>query len=230
MKIINLLEWDAVSETKEDLYLPEEIMRDIVQRLPIRSIIRWKCVSKLWRDLIGGVDFVTSYCPKLVFSCRDTYTVYDSESYVPLFKFRTHSYYVDAPYVATYRIDSVNGLCLMRYGTANTLLVCNPITRQYVELPPQPTHSFIFGFGVSKLSGKYKILYGDKSGSFHICTLGEESWRRISDATLAFPIANYDTAAFLNGNLHWLASDCDGNILICCFDLETELFVALQVR
>ncbi|XP_042006418.1 uncharacterized protein LOC121755196 [Salvia splendens] len=39
--------------------LPQDIMREILEKLPIRTIIRCKCVCKSWRDKIEGTDFAT---------------------------------------------------------------------------------------------------------------------------------------------------------------------------
>ena len=62
------------------------------------------------------------------------------------------------------------------------LFICNPLTREYVELPHLPlcTHNCTFGFGVSKLTGKYKIVCSDQIRSYYVYTLGEEgSWKSI---------------------------------------------------
>ncbi|XP_023929898.2 F-box/kelch-repeat protein At3g23880 [Quercus suber] len=40
-------------------YLPEEVMINILSRLPPKSLIRFKCVSKTWRSLIGTPDLIS---------------------------------------------------------------------------------------------------------------------------------------------------------------------------
>ncbi|XP_042009893.1 putative F-box protein At1g50880 [Salvia splendens] len=77
---------------KEDLLtnLPREITDEILRKLPIRSIMRCKCVQKSWRDLIKGVEFAASYNPKpcLIFPDKDSasYAMCD-ETWQPLFLF-----------------------------------------------------------------------------------------------------------------------------------------------
>ncbi|XP_047949599.1 F-box protein At3g07870-like [Salvia hispanica] len=227
------MECDSTTETKEGFYLPEELTREILVKLPIKSVLRFKGVCKSWRDLIEGVDFVKSYTPKpcLVFYCSDTYAVCDVEAFEPLFEFRmfARNRYGNTVHYCIVA-DSINGLLLVKEIAYNNMLfVCNPITRECVRLPPLPTYCCIVGFGVSKLSGKYKILYGDKFGSCHVCTLGEASWRSISKASPGRPLLDRNIASFSNGNLHWLASDSQKKNFICCFDLETELFTSFSL-
>ncbi|XP_059463525.1 F-box/kelch-repeat protein At3g23880-like [Corylus avellana] len=40
-------------------YLPEEVVLNILSRLPPKSLFRFRCVSKFWHTLIGNPDFFT---------------------------------------------------------------------------------------------------------------------------------------------------------------------------
>jgi F-box interacting protein len=40
-------------------YLPEELVLNILSRLPPKSLFRFRCVSKFWHTLIGNPDFFT---------------------------------------------------------------------------------------------------------------------------------------------------------------------------
>ncbi|XP_030970218.1 putative F-box protein At3g16210 [Quercus lobata] len=40
-------------------YLPEEVVINVLSRLPPKSLIRFKCVSKTWRSLIGTPDLIS---------------------------------------------------------------------------------------------------------------------------------------------------------------------------
>ncbi|XP_042010601.1 F-box protein At3g07870-like [Salvia splendens] len=206
--------------------LPQEIWRDILGRLPIRSFMRCKFVCKSWGDMIEGGD-IESSTPKslLAFGNRDTGYAICDEAGQPLFQFGSPHYNCSRDLV-----DSVNGLLLVwdsghKYHL--NLLICNPITSKYVELPLLPVgSSYIFGFGVSKLSGQYKIVSGDRWRPHHVYTLERGGlWRSIAaeETTTRFSLPTHMSGAFFNGNLHWLASDSERNHVVCCFDLETEL-------
>ncbi|KAL3503424.1 hypothetical protein ACH5RR_037873 [Cinchona calisaya] len=40
-----------------NLVLPEDVLAEILVRLPVKSLIRFRCVSKTWRDLINSTYF-----------------------------------------------------------------------------------------------------------------------------------------------------------------------------
>ncbi|XP_047949605.1 F-box/LRR-repeat/kelch-repeat protein At1g09650-like [Salvia hispanica] len=222
---------------RRDLFtnLPEELTIDILGRLPSEIIMNCKLVCKSWLDLIEGGKFVTSYTPKpcLGFTSEHMYTVYEDDASEPLFQISLNPPHVDCGYNSRCRvlIDSADGLLFVRDSDKN-LFVVNPMTRDYVRLPPPSTtcRPCIFGFGVSKISRQYKILCGlEDSGSCHVYTLGGGgggSWRSISapssPAGRIRPITLCDVAAFFNGNLHWTSKEEYWSI--CCFDLKTELF------
>ncbi|KAH6765206.1 hypothetical protein C2S52_014257 [Perilla frutescens var. hirtella] len=138
------------------------------------------------------------------------------------------------------RHSAANGLLFL---WEPNFLICNPITRDYIMLPyPLETSPVLLescGFGVSRISGQYKVV-----GMFfkmeidalqqpkfsrsecQVYSVGTGYWRRIASAGVR-NIHEYGAGAFLNGNLHWLAHARDLNGYperISCFDLETELF------
>ncbi|XP_042036416.1 putative F-box protein At3g52320 isoform X2 [Salvia splendens] len=87
MKISNLLEGDSecgimnksakkgclsvrkYTKLRDILFanLPEEITIEILQRLPIRSVMACKCVLKSWRHLIEGMSYTPKPCQFFVY-------------------------------------------------------------------------------------------------------------------------------------------------------------------
>ena len=233
---------------KDDLFetLPQEIVTEIMRRLMIRSIMRCKYVCKSWRYLIKGVEFATLYTPEqcLAFALPDHQYIVCDETYKPLLRFllpSPNSRCLNKPCIECSVIDSVNGLLLLWDECANNIFVCNPMTCEYAVLPP-PTilerwHGAVFGFGVSKRTGKYKILCGtcDRlSCCLCVYTLGRRggSWRSIAaldDSIRHSLVDRLQVAPFFNGNLHWLSFDLGENLSMCYFDIETEVFTSFSL-
>ena len=72
---------------------------------------------------------------------HDVYTVCD-EAFKPLFQFvlpSPHISVLDTPCDSHIVIDSTDGLILVWYACNTDLFVCNPMTREYVILPPPPS-------------------------------------------------------------------------------------------
>ncbi|KAG8378377.1 hypothetical protein BUALT_Bualt08G0131200 [Buddleja alternifolia] len=241
-------------------YLPSEIIINILSRLPIRTIITSKCICKSWLDLIETPEFAEFHLSKSV----PGLIVYQSEIHSNLFKIYDFKEAVEEiehhelrynritqfdrrslislPHAGIGIEGSANGLLFLREINTqpNALYICNPITRDYIQLPhPQRSVHYYptvvtYGFGVSKLTDQYKVVR-----IFHNCvrdpdlritdsecqvyTLGTGSWRSVAPGvSFEYNCRSIDT--FHNGDLHWLVADLKGCSLISSFDLETELF------
>ncbi|KAL8467198.1 hypothetical protein ACS0TY_036061 [Phlomoides rotata] len=132
---------------------------------------------------------------------------------------------------------SADGLLLLKIinGThyGNELYVCNPITREYIDLlypfDTSISEFVIYGFGMSKTTGLYKVVGIMKINDFgrvtdcKVYTIGTGSWRTFApNVQVIYTLKR--SGRFVNGSLHWVAHDSNGTMCISCFDLETELF------
>ncbi|XP_047961896.1 uncharacterized protein LOC125206699 [Salvia hispanica] len=186
-------------------YLPSKITTNILSSLSIRSLAISKSVCKSWLNLIDSDYFELKTLPALallttkerdpsqcaIFEIEDEDEVDADKShdlhYIPLTDF-------DIPHRNRGFMEAI------------PLYMCNLITREYTELrcplvyiPPLP---FKFGFGVSKISGQYKVLSINKlrgSDSEHrVYTLGIGIWRRVeAGATSSFRRNVLESSLFL---------------------------------
>ncbi|XP_047944555.1 F-box protein At3g07870-like [Salvia hispanica] len=138
--------------------------------------------------------------------------------------------------------SSANGLIFLReFDRNDDLILCNPVTRDYLKLPfPQQTSPKVpnamdnFGFGVSGTTGQYKVvrIFAETPqrregfrNSCQVYTVGTGSWRNVP---FGKPLRVCDDigGVHLNGNLYWMVAKTTRGFCrwISCFDLEMELF------
>lgn len=246
------------------LNLPSEIMINILSRLPIQTILSCKCVCKHILNLLSTPEFAASHLPFStpglvtlqcgtnenlcqIFEIEDGYELQHSSLHLsPVMKFDPNVS-IGLPDVALRIVGSVNGmLCLREYGKKvyDALYICNPITREYIALPRieaciEFSDTSEYGFGVSKITGQYKVVRSvhrhsnPQAGPCSsiqnyeclVYTVGTRSWRHVQPGP---PFGHYDLSRslFLNGNLHGSVQNCcgSGDKFIYCFDLESESF------
>lgn len=230
--------------------LPEEIILDILSRLPTESVFECKLVSKLWRDLLQHPSFPRLHCNHLD-SAHDSdgklsfifytegsdeepfhYTEYVEKlnrfSRIKMINFRP-------PFKESYILGSCNGLICFNTRLDNSFYlqpayICNPITREYIVIPNIERKRFLSGFGYIPSTKEYKVvrIYNSKEdpdyGITQVYTLGSGiGWR--NSRKMDYNVLSFrQLGAFANGAIHWV--DSRGSIV--AFDLIDEEFRLLS--
>ena len=194
-------------------YLPDEVVVEFLQRLPVKSLIRLRCVSKSWNSLITSPAFINSHLTQSLthFSNSNTkivrYCTYPrSEKYI-LFRDENESFdqIQQLDFLVASRqsrhfilINFVNGLyCLNEH---DRIIVWNPSIIKCITLPKPSitikTHgpiSCCLAFGFDSRTNDYKVvrfafqfvLEELDTPIVEVYSLSEGSWRIISaSATL----------------------------------------------
>ncbi|XP_042027052.1 putative F-box protein At3g52320 [Salvia splendens] len=175
---------------KQDLfaYLPSEICIDILLRLSLENTAICKCVCKPWLNLIESHYFLESHIskspPTLVVSIPDPnsnwFTLFNLEDKRKGKPKNNAITKFDFPQATTIQ-GSANGLLLLKHHSIDLLYICNPITREFVEIlgPGEGC----YGFGVSRISGQHKVVHLNPKHGCHVYTLESgSSWRRVKSA------------------------------------------------
>ena len=243
---------EMVEEILSMKSLPEGMIEEILWRLPVKSLLRFRCVSKAWYTLISNPQFSKAHlrhqhklyeighlCPRSIDgpSPKGKLGV-DLESHLGL------------PSKSLLAIvDSCHGLfcivnCFYRFPPPQAspeLILWNPSTRQHHHLPcPDfvPYWGFLLCFFYDSNDEDYKIVRiltvkGMVRTRIDVFTLKTNNWRRIEE-THASVIARGGSGspAYFNGNIHWVASkhyDNDNHKSIVAFSLREEKFQEMQL-
>lgn len=230
------------------MQLPLDVCIDILVRLPVRSLARFRCVSRSFRSLIDGQDFVNRYVNHSIetdSNLRLFLSVENSKWKRRFFSLSFDPYAldnfseIDLPLMKNckfdYIIGSCNGLLALEDSRRNIMLVLNPLTKRYRVLPKfyrdlSRVRSVVgFGFDVGSSDFKLVQIPAFSKPVNHtdvaVFSLRLNSWRRIQDFPYFWVCGG--NSAFVNGALHWVAAlnqDADRNDIIIAFGLKNGEF------
>ncbi|KAI3440839.1 F-box domain-containing protein [Psidium guajava] len=222
----------------------EDIIIDILSRLPVKSLMRFKCVSKRWRSLISDQHFAKLHLQRLILE-----NIAPSQKIIKSNPLQTIDYEAldngevnDHVVVESHDLGrdepwGLAGSChgLVSLAVDDGLLVYNPATRESRRLPTSELvaeHEFFHGFGYNSATDDYKIVCGaffkandgSKECVSDILSLRSGSWRRVP----CKDVPKVDGfGIYLNGALHWLVNHGSGNGIeqaIIPFGLAMETF------
>ncbi|KAM5555786.1 F-box/kelch-repeat protein [Rosa sericea] len=205
-----------------NLYLPPEIMDDILLLLPAKSLCRFKCVSKPWKAMMSDTDFVNRHINRatenkdvflqrrrVIFTNAEDNGLYtldlddidnDDEQVAAT---ELDYIYREQPSVRVPFFHSCNGLILLELSNLELYLV-NPATSESKKLArprqhPYCSHNYnyhLYGFGFDSSTSQYQLVQGD------IFT------KKLSSPHPYIPISSHlhrnENGVLLNGRFHWL--------------------------
>lgn len=176
---------------KSNVGWPADILTDILLKLPIKSIVRFKCVAKTWYILLKNPNFVSNH---LSLSKKKNYLLVEyhdrnnQDKYtMRLLNYQTLVPYHDLrPHLPNHFSDMYcsfqvyNGVFCLLHGNTCSITLWNPATRQSTILPecnenilPKVRNcQHVLGFGSDPLCNDYKVIYiiwtsaGDREGNY----------------------------------------------------------------
>ncbi|CAH2065129.1 unnamed protein product, partial [Thlaspi arvense] len=241
------------------IYIPLDLQINTLLRLHVKSLYRFRCVSKVWCSVITSRDFnnrhmnIVAYSaapPRLLIAFADFYgekILVASLTNPNTPSSSSSSSYGDLSLVnikGKEVYNAVRGLICVGAGFAN-MAICNPSTRQYV---PQnfPCPEYMFGY--DPVDDQYKVLAVDNwspRGEHKVMVLGgKEAWGKAPCVTC--PRHSVHTGGlYMNGAMYYGASkkDIDPNngifqdtffarkdiSIIMSFDVRLETFNIIKV-
>ncbi|XP_071723053.1 F-box protein At3g07870-like [Rutidosis leptorrhynchoides] len=221
--------------------LPNEVLSNIFQRLPTKSLGLCMCVKKPWLSIIKTPWFVSSYTqnnknPPLILwkSNYDVELCLDDESleFHKRFRFPLDEFDV---FPRDNRIGICNGLICFLEDDFSSIILWN-LTIQKKLSQPEPNFTIFYehsvnlnpGFGFDSLSDDYKVIrvliFRDwRPSQVEVFSLNRNSWKIISKIHPRY--AHFSGPSLTNkGALYWLVSCYDDVSVIVAFDLNDEVF------
>ncbi|KAL6658961.1 hypothetical protein ACP70R_003001 [Stipagrostis hirtigluma subsp. patula] len=207
--------------------IPDDVIFNILSRLPSKSVIRCKSVCKAWLAMISSQRFVTAHLelskarPTILVVPR-AYLDWEHEGMAALcmnfYRYNLgseveliHSEHFQKGIACWAQPVHCDGLILLS-TQKEQIVLCNPAMREFITLP-KASNSLRkipkVGFGFDSCSNKYKaarFFYQMKSEifevvcRFEVLTLGTGIWRRTADPP--YPIMGI-TPAHVRGSLYW---------------------------
>ncbi|CAD5313283.1 unnamed protein product [Arabidopsis thaliana] len=209
-------------EEKNSETIPFDLVIEILTRLPVKSIARFRCLSKLCASTLNNSDFTESFFtisssrPKLLFTCpKDGETFFfsspkprDSSPLAVNFHMSfsiNHLYGICRPVCGF--IYGFNSHTNLKGRTISKPLICNPSTGESWPLPRVKTNRTIITsyFGYDPINKEFKVLCMTKSkfgvfGEHQVLTFGtgkELSWRKIKCDMAHYPdVVDYEASGY----------------------------------
>lgn len=209
--------------------LPCELMDEVLCRVPVKYLLRCRCVSKTWCSFIDSTPFVKKHLKKTLecnaggvfisgggkFFLADFESLDDDSAAVEEIKDPVLNNLTSGAQF----VGAANGLVCLSKNDMNEILLLNPSTRKARKIPSAPAkfpRSFnmietsLCGFGYDHVNDDFKVVkiaecYVQFRGIMVVVySLKTNSWSRIRDVPSNIRFTG-NWGMFAGGSLHWLA-------------------------
>ncbi|XP_058106812.1 F-box protein At5g49610-like [Magnolia sinica] len=221
-KIRREVSWTSISLEKEKSLsdYPEELILNILVRLPAASLNDLRRVCKNWLDIISSSYFIQCHLARVHPYLIEITTLWNSRIRDPIrsvdvidseIRVRNLVIGCDGKILTT-----CNGLLLIEAYPLDGICISNPATKQLLRLPICSKSPFdgynlpraqlrldFYRFGYAPSTREYKVVHFFHDGFHQLCeilTLGSDSWRRIDISFLVLPFI-FSEQLSLNGVL-----------------------------
>jgi F-box interacting protein len=229
-----------------------DVIIEILMRLPLKSLLRFRCVCKWWNQIISDPLFISNYT-----RCNPQHQV--SGFYMQKFlllRLDSELRFIPctgqlgaAPNPSLSFIEDENGVCIKH--SCNGLLLCSslrccleqerkyylckPTTKQYMPLP-RPECKKVFGISIAfdpKNSPHYQVicvcdcdrnLFVDHR-QIKIYNSDMGSWRDSGNPFVVSDEFLFERGVFWKGAIHWVSK----GVLSLRFDVERELLLTMPM-
>ncbi|XP_065859796.1 F-box protein CPR1-like [Euphorbia lathyris] len=222
--------------------IPEDLIAEIHQRLPVKSVIRFRCLSKSLCSIIDSPKFVNSHLHRSSENINRRKVILQHMSLkneprrfhvIDMNNGEEEDITLEKPSVDMWTeiYGNCNGLLLL-YGGSCKFSLWNPSNREYMNLPgcplktPNDYRLIGLGLGYDDSTRDYKVVFmlsTPNENQVWILGMRLKIWRRIEDCPDSVGLC-VGYGYFADGSLNWLGL-CRPDIL--AFDVTKETFQVL---
>ncbi|XP_058784567.1 F-box/kelch-repeat protein At3g23880-like [Vicia villosa] len=213
--------------------LPSDLIPEVLSRLPVKHLLQFRCVCKLWNSLIFDNKFTRKHLKSTTRTFLQCVSYHTPSSHYILKSFSIQSIFADmatnitqhefsSKDVFKHKIHDIVGscdgiLCLANYYKP-LIVLCNPSIRKFKELSPfdnprvDSQLNMTCGFGYDHVSHNYKVIVvynftakgiPEYTTNVKVHTLGTNSWKN----TRMFPsdtVFTEPSGKYVSGTINWL--------------------------
>jgi F-box interacting protein len=238
-------------ESTEDMkqktltYLPHELIIQILMWLPVKSLIRFKCIRKLWFSLVSDSHFANSHfqltaaahTPRIMCISYLSHEI-RSIDFEAFLNDDPASLNLNFSLPESYFPVEIRGSCrgfILLYRDTN-IYIWNPSTGFKKQIHGSPFRSklaiHIHGFGYDQLRDDYLVVVLSYditvvSTRLKFFSFRDNTWKETEGAPFAYSVIPSRRKGFLfNGSIHWLAlrHDLRWNVIVAFDLMERKLF------
>ncbi|KAL4312821.1 hypothetical protein GQ457_01G002680 [Hibiscus cannabinus] len=239
-------------------FVPEEVVIQILARLPVKPLFKTKTVCKLWYGLPSDEYFIKLYNEESAKNPMVLIELIDSTESKSSFVFVDNSRGV-SEFSLDFLLERVkirascNGLlCCSSIAVKGVYFVCNPMTREFKVLPrcrARPLTLFypdgeatIVGLASDLSRNKFNVVLAGfqltsghrQDGTFACLVFDSDSnkWRKfVTFQEHNFTHMNRNQVVFVNGSLHWLTGSCSYILMLDLnYDVWRKISLPDEVR
>jgi F-box interacting protein len=239
------------TRTLKRIDIPDDVLEQVLLRLPVKSLMRFKSVCKSWRDTIGSPHFQRSQLliarvrrPSMLILPLRLMPRSGRMDKIRFYAYPGHGTVAELMHEKLWSagISSFSqpmhcdGLVVVAAAHSSHIFVCNPATKELVLLPAgSPDYNLLgpqkVGFNVDTSTGKYKVVrcfwrhcnkgMTEYSIGCEIFTLGSMAWKPLTDPPY---LVKHMTPLCLPGAIYWSAGITRTTQAMLRFDLRDEEF------
>ncbi|KAK3224165.1 hypothetical protein Dsin_011190 [Dipteronia sinensis] len=221
--------------------LPTDLAVEILCRLPVKSVLRFRCLSRESCSVIDSPTFIkrhqicsTNSNKSLVVSGISGICLVDFDS------IDTKAVHLHLPSESWFFRTSIVGSCdglLALYNSKLGIALLNIATRKHLILPQfwsdfDSFSKFYDGFGYDSASDAYKLVRiinsSESLTEVTVYNLRDNTWRKIDDGFPYFLEISHGVGTFVGGSLNWIVGGIDSDFeydnFILSFDLQKDTF------